>query len=83
MAAQSSPLREPQLRPDPVGEAMDRSIPLRSGPARNWNTCCISGTISSVTSNARSARELCELAAVVKQRLVSPGLNIDRRQTLS
>ena len=31
MAAQSSPLREPQLRADPVGEAMDRSIPFRRG----------------------------------------------------
>jgi hypothetical protein len=31
MAAQSIFLRGPQLRPDPVGESMDRRIPFRRG----------------------------------------------------
>ena len=73
---------EPQFRADPVGEAIDRSIPFGRGARKELEHVLHLRHYLEPHIHARLACNICQLAAVVEQRLISPGLNIDRREPL-
>ena len=72
---------EPEFRTGPVGEATDRCIPFGRGAGQELEHVLHLRHYLERHIHARLACKIRQLAAVVDQRLISPGLDIDRWET--
>jgi hypothetical protein len=72
---------EPEFRANPVGKSTDRRVGLGRGAGQKLEHVLHLRHDLESHINARPAREIGKLAAVVEQCLVGPDLDIDRRET--